>query len=291
MEFFIGARINDRYEVKQRLYVGSMSKVFKAWDHQKKEFVVIKTAINNDKYPSLVDCLKREVMALKRLNHPRIVRMLGCGDTGESHFIVLEYIHGTEFARYIGMNGRLSVGDSVPMVLDILEGLEVMHQKGFVHRDIKLENLMVTGDGIKIIDLGLVRFISPAGRRMKRLTSPGCTVGTPQFMPPEQLNGRDDLDGRADLYACGVVLYEILTGVLPFVQKEKGASPFYCQLPRRPFSEVQPSVNVPDKVQAIIWKALEPDPNIRFQTVAEMREALLATKPSAIANFWKSIWL
>ncbi len=279
MKFSVGSLISDRYELVERLRSGGMGSVFKAWDFQEDSYVVVKIATHNSEYSSLVEYLKREAMALKRLNdhhpdNPRIVRLLNAGDIGESYFVVMEYIHGMDLRSHLNKTGPLPLDICVSVGVDMLEGLGAIHEEGLVHRDLKPENLMATRVGVKIIDFGLVRFISASDRQMKRLTNPGITVGTPLYISPEQALGRSDLDGRCDLYVCGVVLYELLTGVLPFPKFKEGER--YWNLPLRPFSEASPPVDIPDKVQAIVWKALQVDPDLRYQTAEEMRMALLA---------------
>ncbi|TSC84713.1 MAG: serine/threonine protein kinase, bacterial [Parcubacteria group bacterium Gr01-1014_13] len=272
----VGSLISGRYELKEHIYTSNMSSVLKAWDYKEDRFVVVKISTDTVQYSNLVECLKREAGALSRIDHPRVVRVFDSGNIGPSHFIVLEYIHGTNLANYIHRHGRLFLDAAISVGIDLLEGLEAIHKEGIVHRDLKPENLITTRIGVKIIDLGLAVSTPAAEQKMDPLDSPGMVSGTPPYLSPEQAQGSEDLDARSDLYACGVILYELLTGALPFYNFKKDGQIFkYWQGRLRPFWEVSPAVDVPDKVQAVVWKALAVDPKDRYQTAEEMRMALL----------------
>lgn len=269
----VGRLINGRYELVKLLSATSMSMVFKAWDCQRQYFVAVKIATNYS-----VDHLKYEALALQRINHPHVVRLFDCGDVEDLYFVVLEYLHGMDLGCYLHKAIRPFFPDiALSAMFDVLEGLKAIHTEGLVHRDIKPENLMVTGAGIKIIDLGLVKFLSAADRDIKSLEIPNTAAGTPPYLSPEQTRGASNLDCRSDLYTCGVVLYQLLTGVLPFPPpKDRRKLLDYWKFPMLKFSEVRPPVIIPDKVQALVWKALQVDPTHRYQTAEEMRMALLA---------------
>ena len=277
MESTVGSLVGDRYELVKPLSITTMSRVFKAWDHQQEHFVVVKITTNSSEHYGLVERLKREAIALKRLDHPRVVHLLDSGDVEESYFVVLEYIHGMNLAACLYTTYLLPLDTAISIEVDMLEGLEAIHKEGLVHRDLKPENLMATRVGIKIIDFGLVKFVSAADRQMKQLTNPGTVFGTPQYLSPEQALGLSDVDARSDLYTCGVILYELLTGVLPFYKIFEGGRLIRrWDLPMRPFSSIWPSVHAPIKVQDIVWKALQANPANRYQTAEEMRMDLLA---------------
>ena len=272
----IGSLISGRYELREHIFTSDMSSVFKAWDCQEDRFVVVKISTDSAEHNNLVECLKREAMALQRINHPHVVRWLDSGNIGASHFIVLEYIPGSNLADRIHRQGSLTLDLAISAGVDILDGLKAIHEEGMVHRDLKPENLIAARVGVKIIDLGLVVSAPDAEQRMDPLDSPGMIYGTLPYLSPEQACGFGGLDGRSDLYACGVVLYELLTGTTPFYKfKEGGKMIKYWEGPLRPFWGVSPPVQVPDKVQAIVWKALAVDPKNRYQTAEEMRTALL----------------
>lgn len=295
MEITIGSLLGDRYRLVESVSKSRMSELFKAWDYQQNCLVVVKVATNNRQSPKLVKYLKREAKALKRFNDRRIVRFLDCGHVAESHFVVLEYIEGKDLGAYLKSDSALPFELSISIVMEVLEGLEVIHKEQLVHRDIKPGNLMITSSGVKIIDFGLVKSVSKANRNQKKSEDDKRMVGTPPYLSPEQACDSDDLDYRTDLYACGVVLHKLLTGSWPFRILPGDSAFSYWKHPLLSFSEAAPSVRIPDKLQAVVWKALAVDPNLRFQTAAEMRLALLiATKPvpfkEKFKQFFGQIW-
>lgn len=290
-----GRLIGGRYELKIRFDATRMSSVFKAWDHQNECWVVVKMVHRTD--VSLVTRLKREKAALERLNHPRIVRLFDSGTDGDFFFLVLEYLPGVDLR--VGIQSRslsLTQEMGISFGLQILEGLEAMHAAGMVHRDLKPGNLMLTPDGVTIIDLGLLKLTNPPGPRRRRLTQRvNAVVGTLDYVSPEQKRG-GSVDKRSDLYACGIILYELLTGERPFYksgdaewrkwQAAHAKDWMYYHGPLRPFPETS---RIPEKVQAVVWKALAVDPADRFQTAQEMRLALLAARPFSVRRFLEEI--
>jgi serine/threonine-protein kinase len=273
----IGSVMAGRYQLEEHILTTEMSSVVKAWDKFEQRFVVIKITKDTVDCPALVRCLEREAEALQQIDSHRVVRFFDSGKIGASYFIVLEYIQGKDLFRYTEKPHTLSIEETISVGIDILEGLEAIHKAGVVHRDIKLENLITTRDGVKIIDLGLAVSTPTAEKIMDPLDNEGRVCGTPPYLSPEQACGKRDLDGRSDLYACGVVLYELLTGNVPFYKytDSRGRMIKYWD-PLRPFSEIRLRVRVPDNVQEIIWKALKVDPKDRYQTAEEMRTALLS---------------
>ncbi len=282
-----GVLIANRYELVERICITRMNTVFKAWDFQQQRWVVVKIAITSVSNRRLIERLRCEARALQRLSHPRIVRLLDSGYYDDSYFLVLEYLQGVDMSFYLKTHFLMSLHAVIVLGVELLEALEVVHQQGLVHRDIKPENIIITAGGIKLIDFGLVKFLNPDGRPQRRLTNPGFLMGTLPYLSPEQAYD-GEVDGRSDLYVCGIVLYEALTGTFPFADEEfiKGkALARFWNTPMRMFSEAAPLEKIPDDVQAAVWKALSIDPDDRYQTAAEMREALLVVCPSVFKDF------
>lgn len=277
MRPIVGRLVGSRYELVELMNKTDMSQVFKAWDNEGSNYVVVKTATNSPKHSNLVDRLKYEAVALGRLNHQRIVRLLNSGDFGESFFLALEYVPGGNLADYMDRDGQLPTDIALSLAVQILEGLEVIHGANLVHCDIKPENVMITQQGVRLIDLGLVRFLAVDDQSMNWINnSTDSAFGTLPYLSPEQGHARLHLlDGRSDLYSCGVVLYEMLTGIHPFCKFIKGNRIIsYWEEPLRPFQGTWHPIDVPKKVQKIILKALEVDPYYRYQTAAEMKADL-----------------
>lgn len=290
-----GCLIGGRYELEKWISKGNMSNVFLAWDNQQNCRVVVKIATTNSVETDMVERLKLEGRALRRLNHPRIVRLLDSGNLGDTSFIVLEYIEGVNLSKYIKENSPLPLHVSVSILTEVLECLGVIHQAGMVYRDLKPSNLMMTSAGIKIIDFGCVRFMSATNRPARALTNPGIVMGTAPFVSPEQAYNKNYLDGRSDIYACGVLLYKLLTNTFPFSRFEEGGMMLeYWEYPLRSFSAALPAFPVPGRVRAVVWKALAVDPNLRYQTATEMRAALLeavqAPFHAKLQRFFDMVW-
>lgn len=265
-----GRFVSDRYELAEYLFVTETNSLFKAWDHYQQQYVIIKIAEANSKH-----LLKREVLALDRLKNfssPRIVRLVNHGNFENSYFIALEYIHGTNLYLYLDQMKRLPVDTCISVGVELLEGIEVLHKASLVHRDLKPTNLVISNVGVKIVDFGIAAFVSQTDHHLTWPKRSGHWVGTQPYLSPEQFFVYEDLDTRSDLYACGIILYQLLTGVLPFDEffDEKNMA-IYWDLPLRKFP-----VGIPERIQAIVWKALQVDRNLRYQTATEMKDFLLA---------------
>ena len=274
-----GVRLpGGRYELRAKLHQGPMSRVYTAYDRTAGEIVIVKMVIEDPRQGDLLPRAYREALALSRLRHPRIVRLLDTGCLDQGYYLVEEYVYGTSLDALMDEMDRLPMRMAVAAVGQTLEGLSEVHRIGLVHRDIKPGNLILGAKGIKIIDFGLATLHAAACGRAKRLTQPMHTVGTPDYIAPEQCLGTSDPDPRIDLYACGVLLYEMLTGTHPFHAHRTGPDLLkaHCQLPPRPFSEAAPKLGLPGALEAVAMKALAKDPKGRYRDAEEMREALYA---------------
>lgn len=210
-----GQTFGNRYEIKSVLGVGGMGMVYKANDRELGEVLAIKTLkpemIAADS--NALDRFKSEIKLARRIAHRNVVRTYDLGEISGLYFITMEYVEGKSLKELIKERGRLPASVVLPIAKQLCRALEVSHDEGVIHRDIKPQNMVVQADGVlKVMDFGIARLASrpkEAGH-----TEAGMVVGTPEYMSPEQLLG-DELDARADLYATGVVLYECLVGRVP----------------------------------------------------------------------------
>ena len=262
-----------KYQVTRALGKGAMGMVYEGFDPVIERKVAIKTILPEfleaSELEEAVARFKREAQAGGRLQHPGIVGVYEYGNDGEMAFIVMEYVEGDELKRLLSKGTRYDLIDVFEIMKQLLVALDYSHKQGVVHRDIKPANLMILpGPKVKIMDFGIARLES------SNLTQVGTVVGTPTHMAPEQLMGLPT-DGRADLWASGVILYELLTGASPFMA-ETPAAVMHKVLQgeiARPSSLV---ATVPVGFDTLIERALARKPEERFQAAREFQAAMVS---------------
>jgi eukaryotic-like serine/threonine-protein kinase len=209
-----GSVVAGRYEIRSVLGVGGAGVVYKAFDRELSEVVALKTlhADSVAQDTAAIERLKSEIRLARRIAHRGVVRTYDLGESAGMYFLTMEYVSGTVLSELLDRDKRLPVPAVFSIARQLARALEVAHEQGIIHRDIKPQNIILQPDGtLKVMDFGIARLAV----RTTALTQVGMAVGTPGYMAPEQLMD-GDVDARADLYACGAVLYECLTGQLPY---------------------------------------------------------------------------
>ncbi len=265
MDKFVGKRLDGRYEIKEIIGVGGMAVVYKAFDNQENRTVAVKILkeefISNEEF---VRRFKNESKAIAMLSHPNIVKVYDVSFGDLIQYIVMEYIDGITLKEFIEREGSLRWKDAVHFTIQILKGLQHAHDKGIVHRDVKPQNIMVLPDGtIKVADFGIARF-----SRSEQRTITDKAIGSVHYISPEQARG-ERTDEKADVYSVGVMLYEMLTGQLPF-QAESAVSVAIMQLQRDPQLPTEINGSIPLGLEQITMHAMQKNPERRYQSAAEM---------------------
>ena len=261
-----GERFADRYEILAAIGRGGMGSVYRARDADLDEEVAIKTVrpeLLTD--PVVVERFKDEIRLARRLTHRNVVRTHDFGEFGGVYYLTMEFVEGITVRELIDTRGKLAVGPVLAIAAQLADSLALAHEQGIVHRDIKPQNLLLDEGGVlKVMDFGIARL---AARRAE-LTEAGLVVGTPAYMPPEQLLA-EPVDARSDLYAVGVVLYECLTGSLPF-DAQSPISLIAMVLNERPRPPVEINAEIPPPLSDLILRLLAKKPDDRVQTAAEL---------------------
>jgi serine/threonine protein kinase len=261
-----------KYRITRPLGKGAMGMVYEGFDPIIERRVAIKTILAEfleaDEMQEASARFKREAQAGGRLQHPSIIGVYEYGDVGDMAFIVMEYCDGKELKRMLADGVKFELIEIFEIMKQLLGALDYSHKQGVVHRDIKPANLMITpGPKLKIMDFGIARIESSS------LTQVGTVVGTPTHMSPEQLMGLT-ADGRADLWSSGVILYELLTGVSPFLA-ESPATVMHKVLQREPDPPSVLNATLPKGFDAVMVRALAKKADDRFQSAREFQAAML----------------
>jgi beta-lactam-binding protein with PASTA domain len=266
----LGKVFNQRYRLKEKIGSGGMADVYVADDLLLGREVAVK--ILNAQYaadPAFIQRFRLEAQAAANLNHPNIVNIYDWGNEGELYYIVMEYVEGRDLKEILRSDGRLLPERAAEIAAEVCAALQFAHRHNIVHRDIKSHNIFITNIGqVKVMDFGIAREGDGGG-----ITQTGMVMGTPQYISPEQAQGLA-VDGRSDIYSLGVVLYEMLTGRVPF-DDPNPVTITYKQVREDP---VPPSVidpEVPTTLEAIVMKAMAKNPANRFQSAQEMKADLL----------------
>lgn len=267
----VGLVFDHRYEVQQKIGVGGMADVYRGKDTLLGRPVAIKILHQNfSSDQDFVARFKREAQAAGKLNHPNVVSMYDVGFDQGFHYIVMEYVSGCTLKEYIQHHGdKVTVQEAVKITVAIAEGLEHAHMMGIVHCDVKPHNILITDSGrVKVTDFGIARAINSATTMMYT----NSVMGSAHYISPEQASGKS-INVSTDIYSLGVVLYELLTGEVPF----RGETPVSVALQHVKDRVVAPRIKnamIPPQLEQVVLMALEKEPGKRFGSISEMIQAL-----------------
>jgi serine/threonine protein kinase/tetratricopeptide (TPR) repeat protein len=264
-ELTTGSTFAGRYQIIEELGHGGMGRVYKVQDTDIKEKVALKLLrpeITLDK--EAVERFSNELKLARKIGHRNVCKMFDLGRAEGTTFITMEFVPGEDLKSFLHRSKQLSTGTAVSIAKQVCEGLEEAHRLGIVHRDLKPGNIMIDKDGdAKIMDFGIARSLSGKG-----ITGAGVLIGTPEYMSPEQVEGKD-IDQRSDLYSLGIILYEMVAGRLPFVG-ETPLSIAHKQKYEAPEDPKKFNTQLPDDLARVILKCLAKDRDKRFQSAAEL---------------------
>lgn len=293
---FVGKLVSDRYRISRKLGEGGMGTVYEAMHVAIEKKIALK--ILHAQYsasPEVVSRFKQEAISASRIKHQNVIDVFDFGQLGDgSCFIAMEYLDGTDLGFALEKRGHFPAPEAIRIVLQVCRALGSGHQSGVVHRDLKPENIFLTktpegDDMVKILDYGIAQLRSndeptQTEMRPRRLTKTGMIFGTPEYMAPEQARGQS-VDHRSDVYATGVILYELLTGAVPFLGEsflEVLNQHVQSQVP--PFALANPSVQLSPELERVVMRALEKDAEYRFPTMKDFQNALLKTPEGRAAR-------
>ena len=264
-----GSVLAGRYEIIEEIGRGGMGWVYKVYDQRIDEKIAIKLinpAVAQD--PTVIERFRNELKIARKIIHKNVCRMYELNDDEDRQFITMEFIQGEDLKSLISRIGQLTFRKTIAVARQICEGLAEAHAIGIVHRDLKPQNIMIDLKGnVRITDFGIAQTLQSKG-----LTQTGMIIGTPEYMSPEQVDGIA-VDQRSDVYSLGIILYQMLTGNVPF----EGQTPLSLAMKHKTENPVAPRmINgfIPEPLERLILKCLEKDPNKRYQTVQELNEDL-----------------
>ena len=288
LEAFKGSlKTVGEYDIVEKIAEGGMGTVYRGKHQQSGEIVAIKVVPSHmTSNQVLLKRFENEFRAASKLNHPNIVRALDYGTVSGRPYLVMEFVDGESLGQTLERIGKMSEAEAIKVMCEACVGLEVAHNQGMIHRDIKPDNIMVTRDGkVKIADLGLVKDIGDE----LNLTRTGRGLGTPHFMAPEQFRNAKNADVRCDIYSMGATLYMMVTGELPF----KSCGPLDAWMKKTkndipPPRKLNPKLSV--RTDAAIQRAMNADAAKRPQTCREFAAELQGTTLDPSHELWYMVY-
>ncbi len=280
MDKYTGKRLDGRYEIQELIGVGGMAVVYKAYDTIDDRTVAIK--ILKDEFlgnQEFIRRFKNESKAIAVLDHPNIVKVYDVSFGDRLQYIVMEYIDGISLKEYLNQQKEIRWKEALHFTMQILKALQHAHEKGIIHRDIKPQNIMLLQDGtIKVTDFGIARFSHSETRTMT-----DKAIGSVHYIAPEQARG-DLTDDKADIYSVGVMLYEMITGQLPF-EADNAVSVAIMQLQADPKPPRDINPTIPIGLEEITLKAMQKTPSQRYQSAGEMMRDIEAFRQNPLMTF------
>ena len=268
-----GTLLAERFEILQLLGQGGMGAVYKARDTELERLVALKLIRPElASHPEILRRFKQELILAREVTHRNVIRIFDLGQAQGIKFITMEYVEGRDLKGLIHEKGKLTADEAVPIAVQIAAALEAAHTAGVVHRDLKPQNVMSDKDGrVYVMDFGIARSLEHQG-----MTQTGALMGTPEYMSPEQAKG-EKVDARSDLFALGIIFYEMLTGISPFKADTAMAMMFKrTQVRATPLSQL--NIGVPPVISDIVSKCLEIETEERYQSAREVIQDLEAWK-------------
>jgi len=268
-ELTTGSTFAGRYQIIEELGKGGMGKVYKALDKEidgKVALKLIKPEVAADK--NTIKRFRNELKMARDIAHKNVCRMYDLNKEEGTYYITMEYVSGEDLKSFIRRSGQLAVGTTIRIAKEVCEGLSEAHKLGVIHRDLKPSNIMIDKEGnVRIMDFGIARSITGKG-----ITGAGVMIGTPEYMSPEQVEGKE-IDQRSDIYSLGVILYEMVTGRVPF----EGDTPLSIAVKQKTEAPREPrelNTQITEDLSRVILRCMEKDKEKRYQSAGEVRSEL-----------------